>query len=396
VIDLPPAAQAILRRNESDKLFFRVLGSDGHLISGDTGLPTPSTNLAIDTPTLVTAKVFGREMRLVEIKVHVEDSSNEPVIVQVAEMTKVRALFQEKILLSIIVPQLLLMILGSLAVWYGVAKILTPLKFLQQQVTDRSQSDLSPLSGEKTPEEVYPLVKALNNLLGRVQQEHELQHRFIANAAHQLRTPLAGMKTYSSIGTQMSQVDDLRHVVRELDQGIDRATRIVTQLLALARTDTADSALVKAKSNVDLNFLVSDVVAALIETAVRKNVDLTFEPAPESATVYGEQSGLTHLVTNLIENAISYTPAGGEIQVRLRRLDQVVLSVSDTGCGIPLVDRANVFERFYRVSGSNGNGSGLGLAIVQEVAMAHNATVAIEEGLSGTGTTFLVEFPRAK
>lgn len=153
-----------------------------------------------------------------------------------------RRQFQKKMLLSVAVPQLIAMILGLSAVWYGVVKILNPLKDLQAQLAKRSQADLSPLAGESAPEEVYPLVKAINSLFERSTAELKAQQRFVASAAHQLRTPLAGLKTYSSIGNEMTEVSELKHVVQELDQGIDRASRMVNQLLALARSDIGEPA----------------------------------------------------------------------------------------------------------------------------------------------------------
>lgn len=394
VLDLPPAALAILKHEDSDKFYFGVLGSDGRRISGDANLPPSSAGLQLDVPNFLTTRISGKEVRLVEVKVPVEDAPGQTVIVQAAETTNVRSRFQQKMLLSIAVPQLLVIVLGLFAVWYGVVRILTPLKLLQQQVAMRSQSDLSALSVEGTPEEVYPLVKALNHLLERLREELKAHQRFIANAAHQLRTPLAGLKTYSSIGCDMSDANELKHIVHKLDQGIDRASRIISQLLALARTDGGDQAATKVRTYCDLNFLVADVMAELLEQAIRKNVELAFEPSPGPASIDGEQAGLRHLVVNLIENALAYTDSGGSVIVRLRNDEHVVLSVCDSGSGIPLEEREKVFERFYRIAGTSGNGSGLGLSIVKEVINGHNASVSIESGLGGCGTVVVVEFPR--
>jgi two-component system sensor histidine kinase TctE len=163
VIDLPPAAQAILKHDEADKFYYRVLSSDGQLISGDAGLPKPSQDLQINTPKIVTDKISGKNVRLAEIKASITEAEGQTVVVQVAETTNVRTRFQEKMLLSLAVPQLLVIVVGLLTVWYGITKILTP----------------------------------LNHLLSRLREEIKAHQRFIANAAHQLRTPLAGLKTYS-------------------------------------------------------------------------------------------------------------------------------------------------------------------------------------------------------
>lgn len=393
-VDLPPAAQAILKHDPSDKLYYRVLSSDGQRISGDADLPIPPNNLKLDVPEIATARIGGKNVRLTQVKASVDDAPGQTVIVQMAETTNVRSRFEEKMLLSIAVPQFFVIVLGLCAIWYGVVRILAPLKVLQQHVTNRSQSDLTGLSDEGTPVEVYPLVSALNNLFERLADELKSHERFIANAAHQLRTPLAGLKTYSSLGTELSEASDLKHIVCSLDQGIDRATRVVSQLLALARTDADDPAVVRIRGQVDMNFLASDVVSELIHHAIRKELDLTFESSNDSATIYGEPAGLRHLVTNLIENAILYTPEQGKVVVRLNRDERsLVLTVADNGPGIPPEEREKVFERFYRINGTSGNGSGLGLAIVREVANAHKARVTIQPASPTPGTAVIVEFP---
>lgn len=394
LVDLPPAAQAILKRDESDRFYYRVLDSSGRKISGDGDgdVPAPAADLQIDSPKVASAKISGRTVRLAEVKVALEEAQGQPVIVQVAETTNARRHFQEKMLLSIVVPQVLLTIVGLCAVWYGLAKILKPLRSLQVQLAERSESDLSALSDYESPEEVFPLVQSMNNVFGRLREDIAARQRFVTMAAHQLRTPLAGLKTYSSIGSEMSDAGELKHVVNELNQGIDRASRIVTQLLALARTDSADPSIAMLKNQTDLNFVVSDAVAELIEQAVLKKIDLHFEQAQRPVLINADQTGLKHLVTNLIENAILYTPAGGNILVRLKQEVHVTLSVIDTGAGIAFEEREKVFERFYRTVGTKGNGSGLGLSIVKEVAHAHNAEVRIESGPKNKGTAVIVEF----
>lgn len=389
VVDLPPAAQAILKHDESDKLYYRVLGMDGKHISGDSGLPPPSGDLQTEVPKVVSATISGKEVRIAEIKVPV-DEGGEFVIVQLAETTNIRKFYQDRLLFSIAAPQFLVIVLAMAAVFYGIDRILTPLRQLQKQLARRSQADFSPLSETSTPEEVFPLVSAINNLFARTEEKIKAQQRFIANAAHQLRTPLAGLKTYTGIGSEITDFDELKEVVNELDIGVDRATRMVSQLLALARTDGRESS--GSVNVVDLNFLVSDVVSGLVEKAVLKNITVTFEAASSQANVHGEEASLTHLVTNLVENAILYTPAHGRVNVRLHGGEKVRLLVSDSGPGIPPEERDNVFERFYRIVGTPGNGSGLGLSIVKEVANAHDASISIEPGFGSLGTTFAVEF----
>jgi two-component system sensor histidine kinase TctE len=392
VVDLPPAAIAILKHDASDKLYYRVIGSDGKRIIGDADLPAPSTTLKVDEPEVKTARLRGKEIRVAEIQVDVDEPDGGTVIVQVAETTNVRTLFQQKLLLSIAIPQLLVLTVGLIAVWYGVTKILTPLRMLQAQIRSRSQSELSAVTSTDVPEEVLPLVDAINQLLSRLREDLKAHKRFIANAAHQLRTPLAGLKTYSSIGSEMSEAEDLKHIVKELDSGIDRASRMVGQMLALARTDAGDQTITQ-KTQLDLNFVVSDVTSELVERAVMKNLELVYESSQEPAVIIGEQTGLRNLVVNLIENALLYTPNGGKVKVQVINNGRVTLRVQDTGTGIAPEERNKVFERFYRIDGTAGSGSGLGLSIVREVANAHNAEVSIESPSGSSGTIVTVEFP---
>jgi len=390
-VDLPPAAQAILKRDKSEKIYYRVLAANSSKISGDDDLPPPATKHVLEQPQLRTTLIAGREVILVEVETDVD---GQKAVVQVAETTNVRKRFQQNMLLSVVGPQLFVIGLGFFAVGYGVAKILTPLRLLQKQLGSRNPSDLSSLSDEGVPEEVSPLVNAINKLLGRLREEIKAHQRFIANAAHQLRTPLAGLKTYSSIGTEMTKRDDMKHIIGELDQGIDRATRIVSQLLALARADGVEQGNTFAQTQLDLNFIVSDVTAELIEQAVRRDLTLTYESASEPAIIYGEPTSLRHLAQNLVENAIFYTPAGGKVLVKVKDKPSVSLAVLDSGGGIPQSEREKVFERFYRVGGTGGVGSGLGLSIVKEVANAHHAAITIDEGLDNRGTSITIEFAK--
>ncbi len=392
-VDMPLAVLSILQHRDADRFYYSVISADKTRIAGDPNVPESLPGLAVDVPRVTTSSINGKEVRLAEIMVNVEDGNGNPFIVQVAETTNVRKLFQQKMLLSIAVPQLMVVALGLFAVWYGVTKILTPLQLLQRQLSTRSRADLSELPDTHTPEEVFPLVNALNQLLSRLRDEMKAHQRFIANAAHQLRTPLAGLKTYSSIGSEMTEAEDLKHIVSELDSGIDRSSRIVGQLLALARTDGGDQDIM-AKVRVDLSFIVSDVTAELVDQAVRKDVELIFEPPSEPALVNGDQTALRHMVSNLVENALQYTPEGGKVRVQVARNDHVSFRVTDTGPGIPFDEREKVFERFYRVNGTTGSGSGLGLSIVQEVANAHNAAISITSGPGDKGTQISVEFPK--
>lgn len=392
-VDLPPVALAILRHDQSDRIYYRVLDASGQFICGDSDMPAPSISLPVDTAQVRTGNIGGKEIRISEIKVPVEDLENEFAIVQVAETTNSRKLFQDRMLLSIAVPQFIVLSMAVAAVWYGIRRILTPLNSIQSELARRPQGDLSPLATKTIPEEIFPLVSSINQLFERSKRELKAQQRFIANAAHQLRTPLAGLKTYSSIGTDMTEASELKQIVKDLDHGIDRASRMITQLLTLARTDAGDSAIATVKSPVDLNSIVSDLAAEMIDQAIRREVHLYFHPSTEPATITGDAAALRHLAANLIENAIIYSPHHGCVDVAVEIGEFIRLKVKDNGPGIAEEEREKIFERFYRAPGNIGIGSGLGLSIVQEVANSHYAEIMILHN-GERGCEFVVQFPR--
>jgi len=227
--------------------------------------------------------------------------------------------------------------------------------------------------------------------LNRLGEDLQSQRRFVANAAHQLRTPLAGLKTYIGFGKRMPPPDEMRLVLDQLDRGTDRMTHLVNRLLSLARAEpTAGDA--QSYSMLDLNSVASASTAELIAESIERNVELSFEGSACPAHVIGDAASLKELVTNLVENAVRYTQAGGAVTVRVVDRGNIQLIVEDNGPGIPAHERERVFERFYRILGSDVDGSGLGLSIVSEIAHSHDAKVSLSDGAFGHGTVVTVEF----
>ena len=411
-LDMPPAALAILKNDDSEKLYYRVVDSNGSHLAGDKELPPPAmSNLRLDVPELESRVLNGEEVRLVQIKVVPEETNYPPVVVQVAEATYSRAAFRSKLLFVIAGLHLLIIVVGIVAILYSVNHALHSMMVLQAEIKKRSPQDLSPMTDELTPEEAYPLVLAINKLFERLGAEVDRQKRFISNAAHQLRTPLAGLKTYSSIGVQMTDVDDLKHVMKQLDFGLDRASRLVNQLLTLARTEEKMWQERGEGHIVDLTSLVKSVNSELGSLANKKEITVHLHDQSISSPVFGDETGLRIMIFNLLENAILYTPAGGNIWIRLRNdstystdghavgsAQIVEFIVEDTGGGIPEPERRKVFERFYRLDDSGSPGTGLGLAIVKEVVNSHKGTVEITSRAAdcGTGTRFVIRLPRAE
>lgn len=394
-VDMPPAAQAILRFSDEDKIYYQVLRQDQTRISGDAVIPGPLLNPESRTPTFRDTTLDGVPIRITRIRCvnpNSPNSPNEAVHVQVAETLSGRDSITRLLFSSMIVPQILLIAMSSGIVWFGIGKGLMPLKTIEKSVANRSPQDLSPLVFSSVPAEVQPLVTSINVLLDRLRAEIEAQQRFVANAAHQLRTPLAGLRTYVDVTGRVATDKQVTSLLQKIDCVIDRMAHLVDRLLCLAKAEPVNGRFLQKKL-VDLNDVVSAAATTFVETAQAKDINLTFQPSGEAAMVVGNSASLEDLTSNLIENAVLYTPCGGSVSVRVSKSRGVRLIVEDDGPGIPKAEQKKVFERFYRILGSNVDGSGLGLSIVQEVAAAHDAVVHLEEPQNRTGTIVQVDFP---
>ncbi|MFN8655267.1 MAG: sensor histidine kinase N-terminal domain-containing protein [Candidatus Obscuribacterales bacterium] len=389
VVDMPPAAQAILRYSGEDKVYYQVLNQDQGRISGDAVIPGPVRDPLSNEPGFRDASLNGVKIRVARLRCLNPNQPEDAVLVQVAETLEGRNNLTRMLTFSIVAPQISLIVLGSLAVWLGIGRGLRPLSNIQQAVTERNPQDLSPLVFDAVPTEVKPLVQSINDLLEQLRSDLETQRRFVANAAHQLRTPLAGLRTYTGLAQRLSKDEKTNTLIEHIDQGIDRMVRLVDRLLCLARVEPSSETL---HSLVDLNFIASDSAAELIETAVAKDIDLTFQAASKPALVLGDKEALRYLASNLIENAVLYTQKGGTVSVSVSNGNGIRLSVEDDGPGISHEERKRVFERFYRVLGTDVGGSGLGLAIVREIALTHKAKVSLTDGSNGQGTLVSVSF----
>ncbi|PLC04292.1 two-component sensor histidine kinase [Variovorax sp. RO1] len=319
------------------------------------------------------------------------------LVIQVAQDMAARRNMAGSLALRTIVPVALMAPLLMLVVWWVVSLSLAPVARVRRQVASRQADDLSPVSEENLPEEVRPLVQELNLLFGRVRHAFDAQKHFVADAAHELRSPLAALKLQVQ-GLQRAPDDAARTLaVSRLSAGIDRATRLVEQMLALARHEASMAAGAKPET-VDLaevaRLAISDAVAA----AQARRIDIGVAQADAGATVSGQPEALRMLLRNLIDNAVKYTPEEGRVDVGIvKRADAVELRVDDSGPGLPEAERARVLDRFYRSGEPQAPGSGLGLAIVKSIADLHGATVALEksENLGGLCVRVVFAPPQA-
>jgi two-component system sensor histidine kinase TctE len=294
-----------------------------------------------------------------------------------------------------VLPQLVLIILATIIVYFAIERGLLPLKRLQRAVSDRSHLDLSPIEVEQAPREVRPLVEEVNHLMARLGKTLDFQNRFIADAAHQLKTPVAGIKAQIELALREHDHAALQRAVAQLYVGADRLSRLVGQLLSLARNEPGAFSAMQFQP-LDLNALALEATMDWVPEAIKRNVDLGFEGAPCAVMIDGDANRLRELINNLIDNAVRYSQDGGHATVKVAHAGQAQLSVSDDGPRIPVEERQRIFERFHRLLGTPTDGSGLGLAIVSEIASLHNARITLEEDADGVGNTFTVFFPQPK
>lgn len=392
-VDIPPAARAILKHGDKDVFYYQIVDAKGNVINGDVYIPDAPPNEKISPePIFFDGVIESSPVRIGIIEVP-STNKNARIVIKVAETITGRTELIQSILLGVLVPQVILIILAAFAVWLGVARGLTPLNVLKEAVESRNPSDLRPLSEKNVPKEVKPLVLAINKLLIQVQDDRDAQKRFLSNAAHQLRTPLAGLKTQTELALRQSSKDEIKESLKHINTSAVRATRLAQQLLALARVEPAVFKNM-TQEKLDLNSVARDVTRELVPQAIAKDIDLGFESSEKAQIIDGDRSSLYEMLFNLVENAVLYTQSGGRITVRVQsHKGEPIVTVEDNGPGIPKEERSQVFERFYRILGNKESGSGLGLAIVREIADAHNATVDVKDGLEGKGTLFETRFP---
>ena len=393
-IDLPEAAFDMLQTREQGRVYYRVTGPQREYVSGDPDLPLPADEFS-ERVSYYNDVLRNRPIRVVALRVPVQPKSGKgSVLIQVAERVNVRTEFAGLIILRMVLPQAILIILAAFMVWYAVGRGLAPLSSLRREIENRSHRDLSALPVSQAPQEVRPLIRAMNDLLQRLSTVLATQQRFIADAAHQLRTPVAGIKTQTELALRQTPSDEAQITLRQLHTATEQATRLINQLLLLARTEPGAEAM-HATARLDLNMVVRETTTEWVPRALARNIDLGFDSSLQDAMVEGNVFLLREMLNNLLDNAIRYTQPGGHVTVRVTPDDErIVLTVEDNGPGIGENDRERVFERFYRVLGSGVEGCGLGLAIVREIVIRHNAGIALGPGAGGSGTAVKVSFPR--
>lgn len=383
--NLTPQARDLLRADDSDLVYYQVLGVRGELISGEGDFPLPRDS---ETPEPGQVKlrddvVRGDEVRVAYIWLLRDTEPQRLVLMQVAETKGKRSTLATEIIKGVMVPQFVILPLAVLLVWMALVRGIRPLNDLEQKIRARKPDDLSPIEESYIPQEVAPLVSSINDLLTRLKTSLTTQKRFLADAAHQLKTPLAGLRMQAELAQRESNPQDIRSSLQQIAHASTRATHTVNQLLALARAETTGRALPSAR--IDLARLVMGVVRDSVPRALEHGIDLGYEgpeQLPDDCLMDGNPTLLQEMTRNLVDNAINYSGRGGVVTARVlfdRFSGVQILQVEDNGPGIPENERELVLQPFYRALGTNVDGSGLGLAIVHEIAQQHGAAVMMED-----------------
>lgn len=392
-LEIPAAVHNVLGHNGKDSFYYQVQTQDGKPLLGNTSISSNCRPKSEYEWKFEDGSINNEKVRIVSVLFPQEGSKTDYLIVQVAQTLRERQKFVHEILESLIIHDLILIISIIIIVYYGVARGLYPLKELEAALFKKSLFNLKPIPENIAPSEVEPLIDAINNLLIRLKNEVSVQRRFLSNAAHQMKTPLSGLKTYSGLLKRINPNLESTAIIEQLEIGINRMTHLVNKLLSLAKLES-DKAMTLINEPVDLNSTIAEAIAETAGVAEKKNIEINFPGLGIPVFVNGNAAALYEMVINLIENAIIYTQPGGKVKIIANATadNSVLLTVQDNGPGIPVEERERVFERFYRILGTDTPGSGLGLAIVKEIAALHNAAITVRSGADNIGTIFSIEF----
>lgn len=377
--------QQMLRAGGAEYVYFQWIGPGKTFMAGERTLPAPPDSAPFK-PGFVQFRDDVAENQAVRVawlyfELPYAQQNLRLAYVQVAESLENRTQLANEIIRGLILPQFVILPFVVLLVWFGLSRGLLPLNRLQQHIRQRPLDDLSPLDTQQAPEEVAPLLAAFNDLLARLDAVLRQQKRFIADAAHQMKTPLAGLRTQAELAMRQQEPYEVQRSLQQIVKGSERATHLINQLLALAQVE--HQAHITGMQLIDLSALVKSIVVEYFDHAKHKSIDLGFEEPDHALFMSAHPVLMQALIANLLDNALRYTPNGGAVTVRVQASADprfVELEIEDDGPGIPESERALVIERFYRVLGSGQEGSGLGLAIVKEIADLHGAELVIKAG----------------
>ena len=392
-VDLPEVAIQMLRTRETGQLYYMVIGPDREYITGEPDIK-PAQPSQTGQALYYDDRYRDQPVRVAAIQLPVEtEDIRGQVTIYVVETQRARSELVRELSLGFALPQALLAIFAFAVIWFSVMRALAPLSALQHEIEQRSHRDLSALPAERVPQEVRPLVESMNALLQRLSAALSSQQRFIADAAHQLRTPIAGLRTQTELALRLTKPEEVHASLTQLQTAAEHTTHLVNQLLSLARAEpSAEHA--QAMARLDLTALMRATTTDWVPRALARGTDLGFDGPDAPVYLNGDDFLLREMLGNLIDNAIRYTPSDGHVTVRLAPgPGNLRIEVEDDGPGIPEAERDAVLERFHRVLGTGVEGCGLGLAIVREIVLRHGGTIKLLAGAEGRGTLASVVLP---
>ena len=393
-VDLPVAARELLVFDQEDLLFHSITSPDGRVVEGERDMPRLPARKPIRPGQLIVYDGVkdGAKVRVAAFALSLKGTSaSGAALVQVGETLTRRSVLAGRATLAIVIPMLLMTLTAAVAIAFGVGRGLEPVSRLRDRLSARQAFDLSPVPLEGTPTELRPFLDEINSLLQRLSEAVEAQSRFVADAAHQLRTPIAGIRTQAEAALASARHEDAQHALARIARSTQTMGDLVQKLLILARVDAAENTLRLIR--LDGAAVMRAVAREWAPQALAKGVEMGFEMKGGEAWVRGDAQLLQEMLANLIDNALRY--GGTRIALTVCGSEQgVTWLVADNGPGIPEPQRAAVFAPFHRLS-AGVEGAGLGLTIVQRIAHLHGAAVSLEAGKGGTGLVASVKFPPA-
>jgi two-component system sensor histidine kinase TctE len=397
--ELSPQARILFEYDSSDPNYYTVRSLRHGILASNLELPAPPAPPLVGQPAeLDSVTQGGRELRMASLAIAVDEAGDE-IVVSVAETLRERHALAREILIGTLPIVLVLIALVLVLVWFGVSRGLRLLDPLTEQIAQRRARDLSALDQSTVPVEIRPLTQTIDALFARLRDLLDVQERFIADAAHQLRTPLAGLRLQAERALADPRADSVRDALIHVERLSAGAGRAAGQLLALARAQTSneDDA---SRCTVDLARLARDYISERVRDALSAHIDLGYEGPTSGVEVYGDAVMLREALVNLVDNALNYAGENGTVTVAVaREVRTVALAVEDAGPGVAKEFWPRLGERFFRPPGSRQEGSGLGLAIVRRIAERHGAAVVFDRGRDGNGLCVTLRFgalPRAE
>ncbi len=395
-VDLPQSAHDILEFDPADVLYFRVAGPKGEHLAGSEELPLPPAGLLREggRPVYFDTRLNAGKVRVAAYGLSLKGTrAKGRVLILAGETMAKRTKLAEEILLAVLLPMIAVVGLMIYAISLAVDMSLRPVQAIRQAIARRSPHDLDPIELQGLPAEIEPLLAEMNRLMAGLRALHDSRQRFLADSAHQLRTPLASMRAQTELAARSVRDEGSRQALAGLLASLDRQSRLVSQLLALSRAENALADPVR--DEIRLDEMARGVAAEWAPRALERGIELSFESAHGPLRVAGNVHALTEALTNLIDNALRYCRAGDQVTVEAYvEKGSACLAVRDSGPGVPQEALPKLFQRFYRVPGSQAEGCGLGLAIVRQVAMAYDGE-AKARNRQGGGLEVSMCFPQA-